>query len=1347
MEWPEDFPEDHAFVELLVPGVSSDLDFEQFLRDTEEKLNLNANSIEQRLKELQATMGDCRGGNRPPSPTECLQWFNIRAQNNVKPVTTGYQELMDFFRALQQYLRSEEEGKEEVTLQLLVNLSAQCGVCFPCTPSSSSCSSSLHHQMAGCSVHMVHLIKDDTSIEIQEAWDSVRLQLRRYLMDRLLGRSSEHSGSIHISTLAIHERVHCLQQLFFLYPDCEVLTHYQGLKRQCVVDILQSSLNFSPGSETGFDKLATGFSNVVPHLTQILTEDLQVLSRLTEPQIILGFVNVGYLNTVVQELTSQMEKECETAQRDNTALSSKIKKYSAKSRATVAPMELPIKSRSFSLTSHQLRALTQLACTLLRFESEVRELVTNMTFVNCTEDAPSIKGILKKSREDSSMRTDGKKQTADKPHTPEAQTLDFNWRSAFRGLAPHMEHCVKVVLDDVCAKNLQQEEVLHSSGNTSVTLILVTGQSTTNAHLKEDCFYGYSERDIPKMIAKFCGAILTEIDALLPLAAACRDSSLLGVRSSFVEACGRAAFAMLGRLQDRALEVPSSAPLKNLPALLATCIYVHQRLEHYSARLKDSNTAASKIPLTLLPIQKYRETVEALREQLTSYCTQVCFTCILQDAESHDWADPKPFYEGERCSFSLQMWFYFLCGLRSDLWAVLPTELAKDVLGQVLSETLQLLVQRYAKVRASYKRHLQIRCDITAVLLYVEHLMWSVCESPEALVLISPSSEMTIIVGGSDWPYQIHSLCDQLLMVLIIVTAPLSLLYRTFMINGSKESTSQPNCPVVRWLNAIHPDLFTEQAIRDGLMGKPALGCQLRLLTSDPGCSPKLLLRTLLYEDCHLPRILLENSYLCQGRGSEITPVNCKAGDDFIVALFNVLSSLNNIPKALTQAFQPYLERAHIWEHLYTLADTVRTVPVMVTCVRAIVTKSTNSILVHLASMVLGWQSTEESRGVLLRRHVPESVLAKIPKDWNYTTLDAQGKDTATKTATSLAIQALSFIFTNLPLAVASLPLSIRFLFQVAEKHLSQHSRQLRSVGLLLWALLGCLIQGLEDTDTLEQISGLALDRGAKDRLSLLAECLRAAMSIQQKGVPKLTVHKVLQALEEKRPKWINMQLQKARKLCTDSVFEQGAERRVAAAELTEQKIGLMLLEVCHKAGGSNYLRQIYHIIQGNEELLMSKLNGGSDFPDDTPLLVSFDVGPECPAGITRFNPLLQFDHIGKKKLHQRLLPFPSRGLALQEEKNAEKTAVVDWAWDWSRLLPAYEGMSQITFKSLLANRWDLQEDAVLEDGEKAMVEELQKAFLVCCCCAGPQDPPGTDETPAKQPQGETQPTDKSAAQ
>lgn len=59
-----------------------------------------------------------------------------------------------------------------------------------------------------------------------------------------------------------------------------------------------------------------------------------------------------------------------------------------------APAACLTKNRSFSLTSHQLRALTQLACTLMGFERTVRKLVMNMTFVDFTSETPSIKGTV-----------------------------------------------------------------------------------------------------------------------------------------------------------------------------------------------------------------------------------------------------------------------------------------------------------------------------------------------------------------------------------------------------------------------------------------------------------------------------------------------------------------------------------------------------------------------------------------------------------------------------------------------------------------------------------------------------------------------------------------------------------------------------------------------------------------------------------------------------------------------------------------------------------------------------------------------------------------------------------------
>lgn len=62
-------------------------------------------------------------------------------------------------------------------------------------------------------------------------------------------------------------------------------------------------------------------------------------------------------------------------------------------------------------------------------------------------------------------------------------------------------------------------------------------------------------------------------------------------------------------------------------------------------------------------------------------------------------------------------------------------------------------------------------------------------------------------------------------------------------------------------------------------------------------------------------------------------------------------------------------------------------------------------------------------------------------------------------------------------------------------------------------------------------------------------------------------------------------------------------------------------------------------------------------------------------------------------------------------------------------------------------SRWEMQDGAELEDGEKAMVEELQRAYFVCHCSPGMQSPPEADETVAEQTQGGQQSSDKRAAQ
>lgn len=54
----------------------------------------------------------------------------------------------------------------------------------------------------------------------------------------------------------------------------------------------------------------------------------------------------------------------------------------------------------------------------------------------------------------------------------------------------------------------------------------------------------------------------------------------------------------------------------------------------------------------------------------------------------------------------------------------------------------------------------------------------------------------------------------------------------------------------------------------------------------------------------------------------------------------------------------------------------------------------------------------------------------------------------------------------------------------------------------------------------------------------------------------------------------------------------------------------------------------------------MSKLSGIADSPNHPPHLVNFSLGTGSPVDTSCFNPLHQFDRIGKKKLDQVFLGF-----------------------------------------------------------------------------------------------------------
>lgn len=208
-----------------------------------------------------------------------------------------------------------EEAYTEAALQLLLNISSQCGVAFP---TSVSLPEQSQTSMAPfCSV------RDDIAFEVQETWDDIRLSLRRHLLDKLI---TDVSG--------VPQRAACLmQQLCFLFTETEVLEKYQALRSKMVLGLVRKKQTCCPDGESGFQRLTVGFQAVCPAFCAMLSEDIHILNGLIEPHCILGFVNQAYLWTLAQELGLLMEKEMEMVLKDNSTQGGKGMKSSSKKTA------------------------------------------------------------------------------------------------------------------------------------------------------------------------------------------------------------------------------------------------------------------------------------------------------------------------------------------------------------------------------------------------------------------------------------------------------------------------------------------------------------------------------------------------------------------------------------------------------------------------------------------------------------------------------------------------------------------------------------------------------------------------------------------------------------------------------------------------------------------------------------------------------------------------------------------------------------------------------------------------------------------------------------------------------
>ncbi|XP_008591546.1 PREDICTED: uncharacterized protein KIAA0825-like, partial [Galeopterus variegatus] len=471
----------------------------------------------------------------------------------------------------------------------------------------------------------------------------------------------------------------------------------------------------------------------------------------------------------------------------------------------------------------------------------------------------------------------------------------------------------------------------------------------------------------------------------------------------------------------------------------------------------------------------------------------------------------------------------------------------------------------------------------------------------------------------------------------------------------------------LHWVSCISH--FYPSLLRTPSAGGLKAEGQLKLLLSQPSCNWNLLLETLLHHDGLLLRILLKSSkHIIQEQVSD-TENYLNQGPSLMEAIFKVLYHCNLSPQTFGNVFVTYMEEEQLWDFLGNIpvSTCMESEQEFIRCLRLALMDAVKDIVQQIISVM----SSGRNRETELNKHsVPDHLLASIPKEWNYIPKETKRKE-SNKGFTRLAAQAVSIVISKLPTVIACLPPSIKYFFFLSERKMSKNFVELKKAGLLVWNLIVIICQIFEDGNTVELLTGASLDRWSKEKLSLICVCLESIMG-QQTSSPNQVTHKVVQSIEQQKPNWIERQLLKARKLSTEcalmTIEKTTALEGDIALELTEQKINTMVLDLCHKPGGCEYLRQIYHIMRLNEEYLKEQLfsmNGSEKKPlPIRPLKTTLRSVENQPSA---FNPF----HVYK----------------VFRENMLDQSAITKWNWNWSNLLPNYLGLDKMTFSVLLKNR------------------------------------------------------------
>ncbi|XP_077989085.1 uncharacterized protein KIAA0825-like [Glandiceps talaboti] len=1317
-----------AMFENGIPSIET---LQAVLKDIDQQLDDNANGLEEKMQIIMESTNDM-SGNLYISPREAVEQLNQCAL--IERAACSPPEPEDVARMLRKILQTLDKypGCEETIFQNLLKLSSHEGIAIPIRAISSA--------LATESTMSINAVTNNTEEMNETVWDDIRLKLRRYFYEKL------QMLPLTVNPEAVDgndcKRAEYLQSLCVLYPHEEVWKRYRSIRAQQLECILSDKLPKAEmeeePKEIKLEVITPAFKEVVEIMKSMIKDDFEVLMSEVFNNTVETFPAILelYLDRLSEAISGIVDKVWIDLSQGNRLSSlqngNAVVKNGTGHAATegngMQVIDCKILSRSdvYSLVT-MLSATSEL-------ETFIDDLHKLTIWSPVVGDKPSrqkntLRGVLKhnfreREKEKRGYNTDKDISFATSNHSlqPDSIPPPFGVTQAMLGEdGTHLE--TPPTIRKIASVDKPKwewcnnyEKLIPSISKSLSTMVETTTHEALTADFKiyenehtleteavcGDLIGGKS--DYPKRITRSCATVIQTLDSLLPMAIASSESVFQQIRAAFTESIIGSCRLFYERLTKISGDVPETSPIQCLYVTLSTASFIRCHLGYYEKVLGEESRHVLTINQKL-----FSDLVDLISRNLMEYQNHIIATVVLQDAESHNWADQRAFYEDERCSFAIQMWNYHMRGLQHDLFTNCPPQLAQNMFLSILNEALTILVQRYSKAKPSYNRVKQMRSDITAILLSTNHFLWSCSNSVGKL--LDPMSSNT--------HSSIHNLCSCLLSSIVVVTSPLNDLYKMYKrgFHKKKCSSSSVKSPdkeeqfqghITQWLSWLRPGLFDGQPRNlDMVSDKVAAYILLKLVTSQPIPNLVLLLQALLMKDACLPVFLVTNAdpSLNQGSteslssdadqgcrgvccpGSSCVSSSSRDIPDCVQPIVDVLVLCKNQPIALSNVLMAMIEKDENLEIFdqNCIPGKTAAIPAWLESVYEAITPWVDRIIKSVIKLLIVDTETKDSI-------VPSfsEILKELPCGCKPANKDKDIKHHGPMDPLFNAIRGLIIKLTE---EIPTMPTPLCVFFKHLQTKLQDTDIRTAHNCIGLQIIASCLFNKLQDREGLSDMLNEETAAGVIDNVIHIADSIYPILTTSTYG-NKSSMSKLAHIFLKVHCDWLPRQIEVIVSQLRNEAYSEieAYSTEGIPTDFMEYYLTIQSHEICNTSEGEKSLLQVFHILKNNVKWFEHAM----EIPliltrKDPPAVPEFSLELPCEDRQVNYNPFNHVNTLGDVSFDQE--------------------AIADFKYDWPVILSSDLGLSEIGFRNLLSHRYEMQENAYLEESEKKPVTVLKTKF------------------------------------